>query len=164
MGQGDIVAFTTMLEKTEDLKLERSQIRKQAALHDKKDMNAYKRFGSPSPSFWDLEKQTEQYSDIAAKNNNQQGPSSQNNTLKPQVHNPRTNKTPNQNQQMSSKIFCQQMQKYKNTQRTTGGLIIDDNMRNIKDKKQLFQELRKQNNIQEKPKYVKPTNWEDVRA
>ena len=75
------------------------------------------------------------------------------------------------------------MQKNKNTQRTTGGLIIDENMRNMKDKKQLFQELRKLNNIQTKSKYVKPTyakdeemdkigetieilnvNWEDVRA
>ena len=56
-------------------------------------------------------------------------------------------------------------------------------MRNMKDKKQLFQELRKENNIQTTPKYVKLTyekdeemdkigekigfinvNWEDVRA
>ena len=35
MGQGDIVAFTTMLEKAEDLKRERSEIRKQTALHDR---------------------------------------------------------------------------------------------------------------------------------
>ena len=56
-------------------------------------------------------------------------------------------------------------------------------MQNMKDKKQLSQELRKQNNVQSKPKYFKPTyekdeemdkifetigilnvNWEDVRA
>ena len=62
---------------------------------------------------------------------------------------------------MTSEIFRQQMQKNKNTQKTTGGLIIDDNMRNIKDKKQLFQELRKQINTQEKPKYTKPIYAKD---
>ena len=84
---------------------------------------------------------------------------------------------------MTSEIFHQQMQKNKNTQKIIGGLVINDNMRNMKDTKQLFQELRKQNNIQSKPKYIKPTyekdeemdkigetigilneNWEDVRA
>ena len=67
MGQGDIVAFTTMLEKADDLKRERSEIRKQTALHDRKHMTAFRRFGSPSPSFRNLERQTKQYSEIAAK-------------------------------------------------------------------------------------------------
>ena len=84
---------------------------------------------------------------------------------------------------MTSEIFHQQMQKNKPTKKTTDGLVTNNNMRNMKDKKQLFQELRKQNNIQTKPKNVKPTykkdeemdkigktieilnvNWEDVRA
>ena len=56
------------------------------------------------------------------------------------------------------------MQTNKNARKTTTGLIIDDNMRNIKDKKQLFNELRKQNNIKEKPKFVLNVNWEDARA
>ena len=79
--------------------------------------------------------QNERYSDIAAKNINQQGPSQPNNTLRPQGPNKKTNKNPNQNQQMTSKIFHQKMQKNKNTQKTTGGLVIDENMRNMKDKK-----------------------------
>ena len=71
MGQGDIVTFTTTYEKAEELKHKRSQIRKQTALHDRKHLNAYRRFGSRSPSFNDIENQTEPYSSIAAKNSNQ---------------------------------------------------------------------------------------------
>ena len=180
MGQGDIVTFTTTYEKAEELKRKRSQIRKQTALHDRKHLNAYRRFGSRSPSFNDIENQTEPYSSLAAKNSNQQGPGVQNRSLKPGANN---SKPTNQNQQMSSDIFRQQMQTNKNARKTPTGLIIDDNMRNIKDKKQLFNELRKQNNIKEKPKFVMPkytkdeemdkigetigilnVNWEDVRA
>ena len=183
MSQGDILTFTTMQEKAEELKRERSQIRRQTALHDRKHMAAVRRFASPSPSFQNPEGQAAPYSEMAAKNTNQQGPSNQNNTLSAKAHNQNPSKPNNPNQQMNSEIFRQQMQKNKNTQKTTGGLIVDDNMRNIKDKKKLFQELRKQINIQEKPKYVKPiyakdeemdkigetlgilnVNWEDVRV
>ena len=96
---------------------------------------------------------------------------------------PKTTQKLDQDPQMSSQTFQQQIEKNKNTQKTTWGLVTDDSMGNMKDKKQLFQELRKQNNIQTKPKYVKPTylkdeemdkiratigilnvNWDDVRA
>ena len=119
MNQGDILAFTTMLEKAEQLKQERSEIRRQTALQDRKHIAAVRIFAGPSPSFRNLENMTqnERFSDITAKSANQQGPSQQNNTLRPQGFNKKKNKTLNQNQQMTSEIFHQQMQKNKNTQK-----------------------------------------------
>ena len=58
MNQGDIMAFTTMLENAEQLICERSEIRKQTALHDRKHMTTVRRFASPSPSFRNIDKQT----------------------------------------------------------------------------------------------------------
>ena len=165
MNQGDILTFTTILEKAEQLKRERSEIRKQTALHDRKHIAAFKCFTSPSPSFNNSKVNTTQkqpWVTVTARGANQQSTNQQTTTHNQTGTIPKTSQNINPNQQMTSQAFQQQMQKNKNAQKTTRGLIIDDNMFNMKGKKQLFPELRKQNNIQTKPKYVKPTYNKDL--